>query len=89
MRTCQSYNIGKIFISGIVPNKKSDENIEDINNQIKGLCLEQNIEYINPPLITDSHFWRDGTHLLDSGKVLLANKFADAINNYNSESNFL
>ena len=89
VRTCQSYNIGKIFISGIVPNKKTDENIEDINNQIKGLCLEQNIEYINPPLITEGHFWRDGTHLLDSGKVLLANKFADAINNYNFESNFL
>ena len=88
-RSCQNHNVRKIFISAILPNRKKTVDIGNINHQLKKLCIDHNFEFIDHPLITSAHLWIDGTHLLDTGKVILANKFADVINDYNSRCNFL
>ena len=88
-KTCQNYNIRKIFISEIQTNKKIDVNIVDINQKLKEICLQNNFEFIEHRLITPDHLWTDGIHLLDSGKEILGNNFVDSINDFLEENYFL
>ena len=79
--TCQSYNIGKIFISVLLPSNQTKVNISQFNEILKHLCSRNNF-------IDD--LWVDGIYLLNSGKAMLGSNFVSELNRYFGKSyNFL
>ena len=49
---CQKYNIGKIYISAILPSTRLNINIFDINKKLHDLCMKYNFEFIHHEQIT-------------------------------------
>ena len=49
---CQKYNIGKIYISAILPSIRLNINIFDINKKLHDLCMKYNFEFIHHEHIT-------------------------------------
>ena len=45
--TCQKYNIGKIYISAILPSTRTNINVFDINEKLRDLCMKHNFEFID------------------------------------------
>ena len=88
--TCQNYNIGKIFISALLPSKRTKVNISQINETLKHLCSRNNFIFVEHENIGFDDLWVDGIHLLNSGKVMLGSNFVSEVNRYFGESdNFL
>ena len=59
---CQQYNIGKIYLSAILPSTRTKINIFDINRMLRDLCMKFNFEFINHQQITTKFLWNDGIH---------------------------
>ena len=78
--TWQEYNIGKIFISSIVTCTRTLTNMAEINEDIKNMCISNNVEFIEHNQITAKDLWKDDVHLTESGKVFLARNLLDRIN---------
>ena len=53
---CQKYNIGKIYISAILPSTRTNINILDISKKLRGLCMKHNIEFIDHEQITSNFY---------------------------------
>ena len=88
--TCQNYNIGKIFISALLPPKWTKVNISQINETLKHLCLRNNFIFVGHKDIGFNDLWVDGIKLLDSGKAILGSNFVFEMNRYFGKSdNFL
>ena len=68
--TCQNYNISKIFISALLPSKRTKVNISQINETLKKLCSRNNFEFVQHENIDFDHLWVDGIYLLNSGKAM-------------------
>ena len=80
--TCQKYNIGKIYISAILPSTRTNINIYDINQKLRDLCMKHKFEFIDHEQITSKFLWNDGIHLLDSGKSILGQNFVNRVSNF-------
>ena len=80
--TCQKYNIGKIYISAILPSTRTNINTLDINKKLRDLCMKHNFEFIDHEQITSKFLWNDGIHLLDSGKSILGQNFVNRVSNF-------
>ena len=80
--TCQKYNIGKIYISAILPSTRTNINIFDINKKLRDLCMKHNFEFIDHEQITSKFLWNDGIHLLDTGKSILGQNFVNRVSNF-------
>ena len=80
--TCQKYNIGKIYISAILPSTRTNINIYDINKKLRDLCMKHNFEFIDHEQITSKFLWNDGIHLLDTGKSILGQNFVNRVSNF-------
>ena len=88
--TCQNYNIGKIFISALLPSKRTKVNISQINETLKQLCSRNNFIFVEHENIGFDDLWVDGIHLLNSRKAMLGSNFVSEVNRYFGESdNFL
>ena len=88
--TCQNYNIGKIFISALLPSKRTKANISQINETLKQLCSRNNFIFVEHENIGFDDLWVDGIHLLNSGKAVLGSNFVSEVNRYFGKSdNFL
>ena len=88
--TCQSYNIGKIFMSDLLPSKRTKVNISQINETLKRLCLRNNFIFVVHKNIGFDDLWVYGIHLLNSGKAMLISNFVSELNRYFGKSdNFL
>ena len=71
---CFSYGIENIFISSVGYSKISNSYfLERVNAQIAKFCKENNYGFIDHSNINSSHLYDDGLHLLESGKIILAN----------------
>ena len=80
---CISYGICKVFISSICYNTRtSNDNLQEINRRIAGICRENNFNFIDDSNITEKHLFKDGLHLLYPGKVILANNIINRINDF-------
>ena len=66
---CRSHNIATIFISSIVYSTKISHTK---SQKLNGLLLN---EFTN-------NLWREGVHLVESGKVVIANNLLNCINNF-------
>ena len=66
---CRSHNIATIFISSIIYSTKISHTK---SQKLNGLLLN---EFTN-------NLWREGVHLVESGKVVIANNLLNCINNF-------
>ena len=83
---CKSSGVKKVFISGMVKNNRiNDFIIQEVNRKIYDDCQKENYNFIINDGIGSSHLFKDGLHLLDSGKQSLAN---NSIFNMNSFLSF-
>ena len=46
------------------------------------MCENVGFVFITHDQIRRGHLWKDGTHLQDSGKILLANNYIYVLNNF-------
>ena len=86
--TCRNYNISKIFISLIIRCSRTIVDIDYINGKIKELCIQNNYEFISNMLFNEHDLWRDGTHLQESGKILIAKSVINSVSIFLSKKIF-
>ena len=80
---CVDHGVQKVFISSIIKSRKVDFNrINNINNILEEQCHKCDFIFINNNEINDEHLWKDGIHLKENGKVLLARNFISNINHF-------
>ena len=84
VKKCESYGIEKVLIPGLIFTTRYSENILiDYNRLLKNLCDVNGYFYIDNGNITRNQLFRDGLHLLENGKQLLAQNFVtDVINSF-------
>ena len=80
--TCQRYNIGKVYVSSILPLTRTFFNIGQINETIKQLFHKNNFVFICHQNITSNDLCVDGIHLPNSGKAIVARDFGEKINGF-------
>ena len=82
---CKRYGIQKVLISGLLTtNRLAQDCIEEVNKLIKNMCNIEGYCYGNIDNITRANLFKDGLHLLDTGKQILADNFV-----FNLNRNFL
>ena len=70
---CKRYGIQKVLISGLLTtNRLAQDVIEEVNKLIKNMCNIEGYFYVNNDNITRANLFKDGLHLLDTGKQILA-----------------
>ena len=70
-----------MFIFNGVYNKRSNEYfLQSVNTQIVNLCKENNYDFMDQSNISSSHFYDEGLHLLESGKIILVNNIINYLN---------
>ena len=83
IKKCCNFGVKHIFISGLVYTKRIIiEFLEDVHLKLVNMCKEMQVSFIDNRNITGFYLFRDGLHLLESGKKLLANNFASNFNNF-------
>ena len=71
------------FVSGLVYTKIIiTEFLEDFTLKLVNVCKEMQVNFIDNSNITGFYLFRDGLHLLESGKKLLANNFLSNFKNF-------
>ena len=83
--TGQHYNIGKVYVSSMLPSTRTSFDIGQINEVVKYLCHKNNFLFIDHQNITSNDLLVDGIHLIYSGKAILARDFAEKVNKFLSE----
>ena len=88
-KKCTHYGVEKVFISALLACKRVNPNrINIINDLIKVRCDFHGFVYIDHNNIKDEHLWKDGIHLRENGKVILAQNFLDSINNFLDQNGY-
>ena len=65
-----------LFISGLVYTTRIGLPVlERTHEMIVNLCYKLGVCYVDNRNIRRKHLWKDGLHLVESGKVILANNF--------------
>ena len=76
---CFSYGIENFFISSVVSNKRYNGYfLERVSAQIAKFCKENNYDFIDHS--NSTHLYDDSLHLLESGKIILANNIINCLN---------
>ena len=83
VKKCRNYGIKHIFVSGLVVTRRlSVEFLEDLQQKLVSVCNDIQVHFIDNRNISGCYLFKDGLHLLDSGKGLLANNFINVFNNF-------
>ena len=78
---CKSDGVTRVLISKIVvSNKLRSAYILNVSQCISNICRENSFVFIDSNNIPTSSLFRDGLHLLEIGKRILANNFIDNLN---------
>ena len=76
-------NIGTLFISSIVYSTKVNyELLCKVNNLLHEECVKNGFYFIDNSAVTERDLWKDGVHMVESGKCLVANNFICHLNNF-------
>ena len=71
-----AYGVKNVFISGLVYTTRIGLPVlERTHEMIVNLCYKLGVCYVDNRNIRRKHLWKDGLHLVESGKVILANNF--------------
>ena len=82
-KNCQSNSVEKVMISGIVKcSKINPSRIRNVNNLLSEKCKLHNYIFIDNDRIENFHLWKDGLHLIDSGKASLLHNYVDILNTF-------
>ena len=81
---CRQYGVNEVFVSSITCRKNDilNKKIKKVNFLLNLLCKENGFTYIDNSNIGESDLWEDGLHLLESGKVKLANNYIYSLNSF-------
>ena len=80
---CKSPGVKRVLISGIVVNNKlTSAYISSVNQRISNMCRDNLFVFIGNNNTPTSSLFRDGLHLLEVRKRILANNFTDNLNNF-------
>ena len=80
---CRNYNISNIFISSIVYCEKIDYDFQvNLNKRLHEECVKNGFIYIDNKEVTRYDLWKDGVHMIESGKNIVANNIIDSIKNF-------
>ena len=83
VQKCRSFGVKRVFFSGITYTKRiAWQILDDAHEQLVSLCKRLEMIYIDNRNIREIHLFKDGLHLLDSGKRILANNFIFNLNNF-------
>ena len=77
-----NFGVKYIFVSGLVYTKRIITELEDVHLKLVNVCKEIQLYFIDNVSITGYYLYRDGFHLLESGKKLLANNVVSNFNNF-------
>ena len=58
----------------------NNELIQQLNNLLYKKCIEYGYSFINNGAVSKIDLWTDRIHLLDSGKIKIANNLMSSIN---------
>ena len=74
---CRDKGVNKIIISGLIYRKGQYHNsrVLKVNDYLQKVYFENRFHFIDHSKIKRDHLFRDGLHLLESGKVILGNNF--------------
>ena len=73
---CRNYGVKNIFLSGIVfTTRGSLDILVQVHNMISNFCSTIGLYYIDNRNIRADCLYRDGLHLINNGKTVLANNF--------------
>ena len=83
---CQDKGVNEIIISRLICGKGQYHNstILKVKDYLQKFCFENRFHFIDNSKIKRDHLFRDGLHLLESGKVILANNFIYYLNSIHS-----
>ena len=77
---CHTYGVKNVFISGLVYTTGIGLPVlERTHEMIVNHCCKLAVCYVDNRNIRRKHLWKDGLHLVESGKVILANNFLSEI----------
>ena len=80
---CRNHNIGTVFISSIVYSTKVNyELLCKLNNLLHEECVKNGFYFIDNSAVTERDLRKDGVHMVESGKCLVANNFICHLNNF-------
>ena len=83
IKKCRNFGVKYIFVYGLVYTKRIiTEFLEDVPLKLVNVCKAMQVYFIDNRNITGFYFFRDGLHLLESGKKLLAKNFLSNFNNF-------
>ena len=78
---CRSHNIVTIFMSSIAySNKVNLQLIRNLNGLLHNACTKYGFHLVDNGAVSKCDLWKDGIHLLETGKVIIANNFISSIN---------
>ena len=78
---CPSHNIGTIFISGITRSTQINfQLIRNLNSLLYNACIKYSFKFVDNSVVFKYDIWKDGIHLLESGKAIIANNSISSIN---------
>ena len=78
---CRSHIIATIFISSIASSTKVNlQLIHNLNVLLYNTCTKYGFYYVNNGGVSRCGLWKDGIHLLETGKAIIANNFISSIN---------
>ena len=85
VQKCRSYGIENIFISGLLQTTRiTADVIGKVNELIKDVSKVERCFYVSNDDISHANLFKDGLHLLDNDKQILADNFV-----FNVNRNFL
>ena len=73
---CHTYGVKNAFTSGLVYTTRIGVLVlQRTHEVIVHLCYKLGVCYVDNRNIRRKHLWKDGLHLVESGKVIIANNF--------------
>ena len=83
---CRYKGVNEIIISCLICRKGQYHNsrVLKVNDYLQKICFENRFYFTDNSKIKREQLFRDGLHLLESGKVILANNFIFYINSIHS-----
>ena len=89
VKKCESFGVRNIYISGLVFTSRINiVCLEKVHDMIQNLCKTEGCIYIDNRNITRFLLYKDGLHLMEEGKVILARNFLFYLND-NIQKSFL
>ena len=83
VKKCRNYGIKHIFVPGLVVTQRLSVGfLEDLQQKLASVCNDIQVHFIDNKNISGCYLFKDGLHLLDSVKGLLANNFINVFNNF-------